>query len=137
MEMEKKCSIRLFLFGIIISAAFSLSAGFFAGTHKSWETYEERIVLLQQQNEDLLARQTADRKEQNLAESLKMVEPWAYILVEEDGYVAVYRGDRETLFSSTDIRISDLPEELQEEIREGKGIETEAQLYNFLESYSS
>ena len=66
-----------------------------------------------------------------------MVEPWAYILLEEDGYVAVYRGDRETLFSATDIRMTDLPEDLQQEIREGKGIETEAQLYNFLESYSS
>ena len=53
--MEKKCSIRLLLFGIILSAALSLSAGFFAGTQKSWKTYEERIVLLQRQNETLLA----------------------------------------------------------------------------------
>lgn len=135
--MEKKCSIRLLLFGIILSAALSLSAGFFAGTQKSWKTYEERIVLLQRQNETLLAQQSADREAQHLAESLKMVEPWAYILMEEDGYVAVYRGDRETLFSATDIRMTDLPEDLQQEIREGKGIETEAQLYNFLESYSS
>ena len=48
--MEKKCSIRLLLLGIIVSAAFSLSAGFFAGTQKNWRSYEERIVLLQQQN---------------------------------------------------------------------------------------
>ena len=71
--MEKKCSIRLLLLGIIVSAAFSLSAGFFAGTQKNWRSYEERIVLLQQQNADLLARQEAAESERKLAESLKVI----------------------------------------------------------------
>ena len=129
--MEKKCSIRFLLLGI------TLSAGFFAGSQKSWKTYEERIVLLQQQNEALLARQETGGAAQSLAESMKPVEPYAYVLLEEDGYVAVYHWDRKNLFSTTDISVADLPQDLQEEIREGKPIENEAQLYNFLENYTS
>ena len=135
--MEKKCSIRLLLLGIIVSAAFSLSAGFFAGTQKNWRSYEERIVLLQQQNADLLARQEAAESERKLAESLKVVEPYEYILLEGNGYVAVYHADRETLFAATDILVRNLPEDLQEEISQGKQIENEEQLYNFLENYTS
>lgn len=135
--MEKKCSIRFLLLGVTLSAAISLSAGFFAGSQKSWKTYEERIVLLQQQNEALLAQQETGRETQSLAESMKTMEPYAYVLLEENGYVAVYHADREKLFSTTDILMVDLPEDLQEEIRNGKPIENEAQLYNFLENYTS
>ena len=61
--MEKKCSIRLFLSGILISAAFCLCIGFFAGNHRTRKIYEERIVLLKQQNENLLAMQKAAEEE--------------------------------------------------------------------------
>lgn len=135
--MEKKCSIRFLLFGVILSAAFSLSIGFFAGSQKSWKTYEERIVLLQKQNEDLLAKQELQESEKDLAQSLNVVDPYKFILLEENGYVAVYHADRETLFAATDILVLDLPEDLQAEINQGKLIETEEQLYNFLENYTS
>lgn len=133
--MRRKCSIRLLLFGVMVTAALSLSAGFFAGTQKNWENYEERIALLQKQNETLLAQQEAEKK--NIAESLKVVEPYEYVLLAEDGFVAVYHTDRKTRYASTDILIEELPKELQEEISEGKFIGSEEQLYNFLENYSS
>ena len=81
----------------------------------------------------------ADTKteEQDVKESLNVVEPYEYILLEEKGYVAVYHTDRKTLYASTDILVSELPEELQKEIAEGKYIGSEEQLYNFLENYSS
>ncbi len=134
--MEKKCSIRFLLLGIALSAAISLGAGFLAGSQKSWETYEARIALLKQQNEALLSQQEASREE-GLAESMNALEPYAYVLLEENGYVAVYHADRETLFSTTDILMESLPGDLQEEIRGGKPIMTEAELYNFLENYTS
>lgn len=84
-----------------------------------------------------MARQETGGAAQSLAESMKPVEPYAYVLLEEDGYVAVYHWDRKNLFSTTDISVADLPQDLQEEIREGKPIENEAQLYNFLENYTS
>ena len=59
-----------------------------------------------------------------------------YYLVEEDGKVTVYKGDKKTLFEPTEILVSSLPEGVQEEIRQGKFIDTEEELYNFLENYS-
>ena len=79
----------------------------------------------------------AKEEDKDIKESLNVVEPYEYILLEEKGYVAVYHTDRKTLYASTDILVSKLPEQLQKEIREGKYISSEEQLYSFLENYSS
>jgi len=107
---------------------------FFTGTLKNWNAYEKRIALLEEKNTELANAKT---EAQDVKESLNVVEPYEYILLEEKGYVAVYHTDRKTLYASTDILVSELPEELQEEIKEGKYIGSEEQLYNFLENYSS
>ncbi len=60
-----------------------------------------------------------------------------YILKAENDRVVVYCADGTTLFEYTDILVSDLPYELQAEIRNGKEISGTAQLYSFLENYSS
>lgn len=60
-----------------------------------------------------------------------------YILKEENNRVVVYCADGTTLFEYTDILVSDLPYDLQSQLREGKEISGTAQLYSFLENYSS
>lgn len=137
--MKKECSIRFLALGIIVSAVISLSAGFFAGTIKNKKSYEKDIDLLKQQNKTLLAQieKAEIEREKELAESLNVVEPYQYVLLPEDGYVAVYCADRKTLYASTDIQIQNLPDELQQEIQKGKLISSETQLYSFLENYSS
>lgn len=70
-------------------------------------------------------------------ESGAVVLPYEYILKEEDGFVAVYYADGETLYDNTAILLEQLPWRLQMEIREGKQIASEKELYNFLENYSS
>ena len=62
---------------------------------------------------------------------------YSYYLVDLDGYVAVYESDQKTLFETTSIRIDSLPQQLQEEIRQKKGLRDEHELYSFLENYSS
>ncbi len=62
---------------------------------------------------------------------------YSYYLVDLDGYVAVYKSDQKTLFETTSIRIDSLPPEIQEEIRQKKGLRDEHELYSFLENYSS
>lgn len=62
---------------------------------------------------------------------------YAYYLVEVDGYVAVYESDQKTLFETTSIRVDSLPQKLQEEVRQKKGLRDEHELYSFLENYSS
>lgn len=132
--MKKTCSVRLLLGIVVLTAAFSGCVGFFTGTMKNWNGYEKRIALLEEKNQKLADTKT---EVQDVKESLNVVEPYEYILLEEKGYVAVYHTDRKTLYASTDILVSELPQELQKEIEEGKYIGSEEQLYNFLENYSS
>ena len=135
--MKEKCSIRFLLMGSVAALALGGGMGYFAGTRESLGSYEKRIELLQEKNEMLLARQEFIRQEAEVKESLKVVEPEGFVLLEEDGFVAVYEADRKTRYSTTGILLDELPEELQQEIQQGKVIESEEQLYNFLESYSS
>lgn len=132
--MKKTCSIRLLIGISFFTAALAVCVGFFTGTLKNWNTYEKRIALLEEENKKL---SSVSSQKEDVKESLNVVEPYEYILLEEKGYVAVYHTDRKTLYASTDILISQLPEELQKEIREGKYIGSEEQLYSFLENYSS
>lgn len=60
-----------------------------------------------------------------------------FYLVAENHYITVYRQDMQSVYLYTDICIENLPEELQEEIIQKKLISGEADLYHFLESYSS
>ena len=60
-----------------------------------------------------------------------------FYLKEKDGCLAIYREDGTTLYETTDIPLSLLPEALQQEIRTGKSVESEQALYDFLENYSS
>lgn len=60
-----------------------------------------------------------------------------FILLAEGNYVTVYRNDLETVYLYTDIRVDELPVEVQHEIIHQKYMDSEEELYNFLESYSS
>ena len=54
-----------------------------------------------------------------------------------DHLIVVYRGDRQTVYMNTDILLESLSDVLQAEIMQGKYLETEEEVFNFLESYSS
>lgn len=60
-----------------------------------------------------------------------------YYMVVENGYVTVYYSDRKTVYTYTDISLSSLPDEVQQEIIDGKQITSLQDLYNFLETYTS
>ncbi len=60
-----------------------------------------------------------------------------YYLTEQEGYVQVCLSDKKTIFENTCIRIETLPKGLQEEIRSGKYLKDQQELYSFLENYSS
>ena len=60
-----------------------------------------------------------------------------FLLREENGKIVVYRGDSGLLYEQTDISPDGLPPELQQEIRSGKTLAGEEELYDFLENYTS
>ena len=51
--------------------------------------------------------------------------------------VLVYLEDKETVFIETDIMLEQLPQKLQQYIIDMMWLESEEELYNFLETYSS
>lgn len=58
-------------------------------------------------------------------------------ILAQDGLITVYDGERRHVILYTDISLFDLPEDVQQEILEGKVVRSEQELYNLLESYSS
>lgn len=60
-----------------------------------------------------------------------------FFLVNEDHQVVVYDKTLDHVYMNTGIRMEELPVSLQEEIHYMKYVETEEELYHFLESYSS
>ncbi|MBQ7358674.1 MAG: hypothetical protein IJW63_01110 [Lachnospiraceae bacterium] len=60
-----------------------------------------------------------------------------FFLAVFDHQVIVYEEDKTTIFMRTGIHLEDLPEEIQMKLIAGMTLETEEELYNFLESYSS
>ena len=51
--------------------------------------------------------------------------------------LTVYTLPEDTLYEYTDVILDVLPEETKEEIRQGKYLRNEEELYNFLENYTS
>ena len=64
-------------------------------------------------------------------------ETTGFYIMEVDGEIGVYKEDRETLYFKTGLDPEALPDEILQEVRDGKFMETELQVYHFLESYSS
>ena len=60
-----------------------------------------------------------------------------FYLMVADHLVVVYREDMKTIYMNTDILLDHLSDSLQAEIMRGKYVESEEDVLNFLESYSS
>lgn len=60
-----------------------------------------------------------------------------FYLIAENNYITVYYSDLATVYLYTDISFDMLPGELQQQVLDKKYVDSEEELYNFLESYSS
>ncbi len=59
-----------------------------------------------------------------------------YLAIQENK-VVVYRSDGKTVYMETDIHAEELPEDILQELLQRRIVNTEEDLYDFLESYSS
>lgn len=116
-----------------ILTAFLIAAGLLAAGYQiSYRYVMERQASRAEENtstESIAAKGQAVNEEQKSEEG--------YYLCELHGYVAVYLSDRSTIYELTDIALTQLPQEVQQEVAEGKYISTDKELYGFLENYSS
>ena len=66
------------------------------------------------------------------------VEPTgSFYIMAYDHYIVVMLDDKKTVFLSTNIKLSDLPVDIQQDIMRGLFIPNEESLYDFLERYTS
>lgn len=67
----------------------------------------------------------------------KELNGYSYIIYQDGERLTVYNSDNKTTYMETDILVEQLPEELQNQLAFGISFQTEADLFDFLESYSS
>ena len=88
-----------------------------------------------------LAGQEEEEEEQQSGQTVTTegdaVKEDAYYLMEVNGYVVVFLSDKKTAYDYTSIEVSSLPATVQNEVKNGKYIESTELLYSFLENYTS
>ncbi|MBO5033877.1 MAG: hypothetical protein J6D08_18725 [Lachnospiraceae bacterium] len=60
-----------------------------------------------------------------------------FYIMEVDGEICVYEQDKTTLYFRTGLTPENLPADVRYEVQKGKYMDTELQVYHFIESYSS
>lgn len=60
-----------------------------------------------------------------------------FYIMEVNGEICVFDHDKETLYFKTGLHPESLPAEVRHELKEGKFMDSELQVYHFIESYSS
>ena len=94
------------------------------------ESIDNRIS--QKQNNEDTQIQIAETKEVS-----KVVISYEYIVKNDNGMITVYKNYGTDKFFDTGVYYNELPEDIKSKINNGFGFETESELYDFLESYSS
>ncbi len=128
--MKKANRIRLICALAAFGCCMAYGGGYYVSIQQQKKS-EEPELLSQKEPE------AEKEEEQSAAPSAAKPVNYEFVLCEEEGYVIVYYADKETVYDTTDIRLEDLPANLQQEILEGKEMSSQRELYNFLESYSS
>jgi len=120
--MKRQISISIFLAIIVILLAF-LYIKFFNANKAEEKGANEQLI-------DIVTEHPAITISQEYM-------TYPFYIKEENGRLVVYRTQTQEYYMETGIEIHDLPQEIQEKLEFGIFFQTENELYNFLESYSS
>lgn len=89
-----------------------------------------------EQKENVIHTENEISKEESITISQEYIS-YPFYIKELDGRLVVYESKNHKIFMETSIEIMTLPKELCEKLESGIYFQSEAELYNFLESYSS
>ena len=126
----KKYSIGLFV--LFLGCVALIGAAYLFSFQYSKRQAEEEARLKQE-----IMKSVKEEEEDAVAAEGDVSKGEVFYLMDLNGFVAVYRSDKETIYEYTNIVVEDLPEDIRQEIQEGKEIRTVEKLYGFLENYSS
>ena len=80
---------------------------------------------------------TNEEKTEDALEISQNYVTYLYYVKEEQGRLVVYEVKTQEIFAQTSIQTKYLPEDINQQLEAGIYFESESDLYNFLESYSS
>lgn len=123
--MNKTNRIRTFF---VLGAGLLIAGGYY-WNYTVQKQEEARLTKEKQQIEET--------KDEDTRETGSEKKAYEYVIVNEDGYLTVYKKDLKTVYLHTDISYEELHDDLQQKIDNGYPIQTPEELYDFLENYSS
>ena len=118
-NMKRQISISIFLAIIVIVLAL---------------IYVKVSNETKQNNDEITSEYTESNNSINISQVYTNYE---FYIKEADGRLVVYDTKSQSIYTETGIEIHTLPAEIIEKLETGIFFETEAELYDFLESYSS
>ena len=130
--MKKSISICIF-----IAVLAWLIAGLVLLFREPEKTEPPLVVAEAEQKQEARMPMVTEETEEQLQESMAAPLGAAYLIKEQDGKVVVYQADGTTIYLETDIRCDELDLWLQEQVAVGMWFETDRELFDFLENYSS
>ena len=95
---------------------------------------QQNVVVEQEQSEEYVMNPNAL---QEIPGTESVGESNGYFITIAEDCVIVYHGDKETIFLTTDIRVAELPIDVQEDLKAWMYVADEGMLYDFLENYTS
>ena len=102
------------------------------------------IAFIKMRNEDRLPRnetelslKTAETETEDAIEISQEHTNYKFYIEEDEGRLTVYETATKTIYLETAIELYHLPEQIRLNLENGIYFETEEELYDFLESYSS
>ena len=129
--MKKRLSIGFFT--AALAAFIALAAAYHFTYERAVERAREEVALSVRDEEETETEQSG----QAVTTEGDALKEDAYYLMEVNGYVVVFLSDKRTAYEYTSIEVSSLPATLQNEIKNGKYIESTELLYSFLENCTS
>lgn len=134
----KKGTIIRFVILAVIAAAGTAAMGWDLArlSHGGGSAENRQYKLISVEISDVTEAEPASTQEGTAAAEAAAQEAQVYFLCAEKGYVVIFRGDG-SFYDYTDIRLSSLPRELQIEVLNAKRLNSQTELYEFLETYST
>ena len=122
MIMKRKIGICLLVFLFLFLVTFG--AGIFFTSQPNRD------------NQNTKQPETESQAEESILSS-KEEEAFRYIIFSEGGKLVVYYSDGETLFFNSGVSAEDLSEKWKEQLEQGIRFDSQEELLEFLEAYSS
>ena len=97
------------------------------------------ITIKQENNVPDNEKEIKHTTESTIEEATEIINEYQYkyYMTEDQGRLTVYDNETKTVFLETAIKSTYLPQEIREDLSDGIYFESDRDLYDFLESYSS